>query len=59
MSDFCKECSIEFFGKDLRDLAGLISPEEVKEGYGAVTICEDCGPIRVDQDGKRMGEKLV
>lgn len=56
MADFCKECSIEMWGSDTKDLAGLITKEEVAEGLGAVVICEGCGVIRVDHEGKRLEE---
>lgn len=56
MADFCKECSIEMWGSDTKDLAGLITKEEVAEGLGAVVICEGCGVIRVDYEGKRLEE---
>ncbi|UDL14069.1 hypothetical protein [Salmonella phage vB_SenS_S124] len=54
MADFCKQCSIDMWGKDTGDLSGLITEAEVKEGYGAVVICEGCGVIRVDHEGKRL-----
>jgi len=51
MSDYCKQCSIEHFGEDLRGLAGLGdgTPLEPEMGYRA--ICEGCGFILVDDDG--------
>lgn len=53
MADFCKQCSLEFFGEDTKDCSGLITPEEVTTGLGAVVICEGCGiGIRVDHEGK-------
>ena len=54
MADFCKQCSIDMWGRDTGDLSGLITEAEVKEGYGAVVICEGCGVIRVDHEGKRL-----
>jgi len=56
MADYCKDCSIEWFEKDYRELAGLITEAEVKTGLGACVICEGCGFIRVDHEGKRLGE---
>lgn len=56
MADFCKECSIEMWGSDTKDLAGLITKEEVAKGLGAVVICEGCGVIRVDHEGERLEE---
>lgn len=37
------------FGKDLKDLAGIAS----QDGE-AVALCETCGWIIVDNDGKRL-----
>lgn len=56
MADFCKECSIDMWGGDSKDLAGLITQEEVSKGYGALVLCEGCGMIRVDHEGKRLEE---
>ena len=52
MAEFCKQCSIEHFGQDFGDLAGLISDYEVERGLGACVICEGCGFIQVDHEGK-------
>lgn len=52
MSDFCKQCSEELFGKDFGDFKGLITPEEVREGKGAVVLCEDCVTCMVDHEGR-------
>ena len=49
MADFCKECSIEMFNEDFRELAGI-----VPEGQTALVICEGCGFIRVDHNGVRL-----
>ena len=54
MADFCKECSIEMWGSDTGDLAGLITKEEVDQGMGVPVICEGCGVILVDHEGKRI-----
>lgn len=51
MADFCKQCSIEIFGEDCRDLAGLITKEEVDKGLGVNALCEDCGIAWVDHEG--------
>jgi hypothetical protein len=50
MADFCKQCSIENFGQDFGDLAGL-GEGPIPEGTGFVAICEGCGIIMVDLDG--------
>lgn len=57
MADFCQECSIENFGKDFRELAGLTTAENMKDGLAVWALCEGCGHIPVDPDGKRIGEK--
>lgn len=53
MADFCKDCSIETFGVDTKDLAGLCKP-----GYMASALCEGCGFIWVDENGKRIDEQV-
>lgn len=52
MADFCKQCSLELFNEDCEDLRGLITEEEVRDGKGALVICEGCGPTLVDHEGK-------
>lgn len=51
MADFCKQCSINTFGKDTRDLAGITEPGKWQQGMAVSDICEGCGPIQVDPDG--------
>jgi len=52
MADFCKQCSIESFGEDSRDLAGITSKEEEQKGLYRLVLCEGCGPIQVDSEGR-------
>lgn len=52
MADFCKECSVEMFGKDFEELAGLSTEKDTAAGLFPVVICEGCGPIQVDHTGK-------
>lgn len=47
MADFCKQCSIEQFGEDFHDLAGLCEPNEL-----VIAICEGCGFVDVDHEGR-------
>jgi hypothetical protein len=47
MSEFCQDCSIKMFGKDFRDLAHTNDHEDA--------LCEVCGPIIVDSNGKKIG----
>lgn len=58
MADFCKQCSIELFGEDCKELAGLGEPlteEELKQGYGFPALCEGCGCCLVDNEGVCLG----
>lgn len=54
MSGYCQQCSHEVFGADQEDLAGFVSPAMAAEGYGLYAICEECGPVMVDPDGRRL-----
>lgn len=47
MADFCKQCSIVLFDKDLGDLKGLCKQDEMIHA-----LCESCGfDCIVDSDG--------
>jgi hypothetical protein len=50
MADFCMQCSIEIFGEDFRELAGLV-PNNEGEDIWPVVLCEDCGAIQVNNEG--------
>lgn len=52
MADFCKQCSIDIFGEDHKDLAGIADPDRVAKGYYPVVVCEGCGIVQVDHEGK-------
>lgn len=52
MADFCKQCSMELFGEDNRDLAGLNNDIELKKDEGFVVICEGCGYTLVNHEGE-------
>jgi hypothetical protein len=57
MADFCKQCSIELFGEDSGDLAGLSRPEDTANGMYASAICESCrheGVCQVNHEGTCM-----
>lgn len=56
MADFCKQCSIEIFGADYRELADLIGAEAAAQGYATTVICEGCGHIQVNNDGECISE---
>lgn len=51
MADFCRQCAIDLWGEDPRDLAGITTPEGWGRGLACSVICEGCGPIQVDPDG--------
>lgn len=57
MADFCKECSIELFGEDYGDLKGIGDGTPLEPGYGWTALCENCGPILVDDEGRRIDKK--
>lgn len=56
MADFCKQCSLELFGKDFEDFKGATTETDVKNKLAAVVLCEGCGPIQVDPDGACISE---
>lgn len=51
MADFCKEHSIEMWGKDTQDLAGVSTEADTAHKKYAKVICESCGVILVDHTG--------
>jgi len=59
MADFCKECSMELFDKDCEDLKGLSTEEDTKNGLYCVVICEGCGYIQVDHEGKCISPDCI
>ena len=46
MVNFCRCCSLETFGEDIGDLAGLCRPDEKVHA-----LCEGCDPCWVDHEG--------
>jgi hypothetical protein len=52
MADFCKQCSIDMFGEDFGDLAGITTEEDTANNRFVLVICEGCGPTDVDHTGK-------
>ncbi|QPB12249.1 hypothetical protein [Providencia phage PSTCR5] len=54
MADFCRDCAIDILGFDTKDLAGLITKEDMYNGIRAHVICEGCGWILVDHNGVRV-----
>lgn len=59
MSDFCRQCSIEMFGKDFRELSNITKLEDQKKGLYVVVICEGCDAIQVDNDGNCISEDCL
>lgn len=52
MADFCQQCSIDTFGEDFGDLAGITPKEEAVYGFFCVVLCEGCGATQVDSEGR-------
>ncbi len=46
MADFCKQCSIEIFKEDFKELADIAYPNQQ-----VGVICEGCGYVLVDEHG--------
>lgn len=61
MADFCLQCSLEVYGEDSRDLADFISVDEdgeIVDPY-VLALCEGCGYILVDNDGRCSDPRCV
>lgn len=53
MAEFCEKCNQELF--DLpSDFKGLSTEEDTKKGLYASVLCEGCGVILVDHEGRRV-----
>ena len=59
MADFCHLCSIDTWGEDFKDHAGLSTPEDTAKGLYCLVICEGCGVIQVDHEGKCVSDCLL
>jgi hypothetical protein len=60
MADFCMQCTEKLFGKDLKnDLSGLSTPEDTTKGLYPVVICEGCGHIQVDHEGRCVSKDCL
>lgn len=59
MADFCRQCSIELFGKDYGELKGLTQQEDWENGEACVVLCEGCGPIQVDPEGRCISKDCL
>lgn len=51
MASFCKQCSIETFGKDFEDFARISTQLQTEENLYPLVLCEGCGPTQVDHTG--------
>lgn len=54
MADFCKECNKEMFDVNTSDFAGITTPDQTKKELYAEVLCESCGFIHVDHEGKKI-----
>ena len=54
MADFCLTCAINTLGFDTRDLAAMTTPDDTAAGRFTLALCEGCGPIQVDHNGRRI-----
>lgn len=54
MADFCWQCTKDVLGvePEKNDLKGLSTPEDTAKGLYPVVLCEGCGSIQVDHEGK-------
>lgn len=56
MANFCRQCSLDMFDKDYKELANITTKEFWKQRKACVAICEHCGPIQIDPDGNCVSE---
>jgi hypothetical protein len=56
VSCYCLQCSVSLFRYDARELAGLITAQDVRDGLTHPVICEGCGPTFVDHKGKCVSD---
>ncbi len=54
MAALCHHCALETFGEDNGDLAGLSTPADTAARRYVIVLCEGCGPIQVDNIGRRI-----
>ena len=59
MADLCKQCSIELYGRDFGDLKGITSKKDWEQGKATVVLCEGCGIIQVDPDGRCISQDCL
>lgn len=59
MANFCYDCTIEYFGAKVEeahqnDFHSMITKSEVERGFLLPVLCEGCGHIMVDHEGKKV-----
>ena len=61
MAYFCRQCSINIFGKDYGDLKGITSEESWAAHRAAYALCENCGYVKefVERVGSLIQDKRV
>jgi hypothetical protein len=59
MADFCRQCSLETFGKDSQELANLSMPEDTAKNMYPVVLCEGCGSIQVNHLGACVSQDCL
>ena len=55
MAEFCRQCAewhFPYAPKFWNDFANMVTEEEWEDGYAAVVLCEGCGTIQVDPEGR-------
>lgn len=61
MADFCRQCAqgMGFEGNGLEDLSRLSTEADTAAGLYCCVLCEGCGPIQVDHDGKCISDNCL
>lgn len=59
MASFCKQCSLDLFGEDFSDFANITAQEDYKNNLACVVLCEGCGPIQVDPEGRCISKDCL
>ena len=49
---YCQQCSVEHNGVDLEDFEGRLTLKEHEDGYTLPVVCDGCGIVCVDPNGK-------
>tara|TARA_R100000008_G_C3571457_1_gene162411 strand:- start:197 stop:367 length:171 start_codon:yes stop_codon:yes gene_type:complete len=55
MADFCYDCTATYFGQEYADRNNFAGIVRDKERY--YCLCEGCGWITVDKDGRKVEEQ--